>query len=44
MPSPPITPKRILLTLAVVLSVAALAATWLAPGFSFDNGLVYGGF
>jgi hypothetical protein len=35
--------KRVL-ALVIVLSVAALALTMLAPGFLLDNGLVYGGF
>jgi hypothetical protein len=30
--------------MAVILSLAALAFTLLAPGFSVDNALVYGGF
>lgn len=28
----------------VVVALAALAVTYLAGGFSLDNGLVYGGF
>jgi len=36
----------VLLSFAFVVSVSlvALALTVLAPGFSLDNGLVYGGF
>jgi len=33
-----------LLLLVVIVSLAAVAFTYLAPGFSVDNGLVYGGF
>ena len=36
--------ERVVITVVVILSLAALAFTWLAPGFSLDNGLVYGGF
>jgi hypothetical protein len=36
--------KKLMLGLVVIASLAALALTLLAPGFQFDNGLVYGGF
>jgi hypothetical protein len=36
--------KTLTLGLVVILSLAALALTMLAPGFQFDNGLVYKGF
>jgi hypothetical protein len=32
------------LALVVIVSLTALALTFLAPGFRLDNGLVYGGF
>jgi hypothetical protein len=35
---------RLVLALVVVVSLAALGLTFLAPGFRLDNGLVYGGF
>jgi hypothetical protein len=36
--------KTLTLAFVVILSLMALAFTMLAPGFRFDNGLVYGGF
>src|SRR4051812_10058321 len=36
--------RALTLALVVVLSLAVLALTILAPCFHFDNGLVYGGF
>jgi hypothetical protein len=36
--------EKLVLALVVILSLAALAVTRLAPGFSWDNGLVYRGF
>jgi hypothetical protein len=41
---PPVIRPRIVLAAAIGLSLIALALTFLAPGFSLDNGLVYGGF
>jgi hypothetical protein len=37
-------PNKGTLVLVVILSLAALALTLLAPGFLLDNGLVYGAF
>jgi hypothetical protein len=36
--------EKTLLAFVVMLSLTALALSLLAPGFSLDNGLVYGGF
>jgi hypothetical protein len=36
--------EKLALALVVILSLAALAFTILAPGFSLNNGLVYRGF
>ena len=44
MPSRPALNKTLTMALVVVLSLTVLAFTLLAPGFRFDNGLVYGGF
>jgi hypothetical protein len=44
MPNRPSVIKTLTLGLVVILSLAALALTVLAPGFMVDNGLVYGGF
>ena len=43
---PPSRVRSFPLALAVVvgLSLVALAFSFLAPGFSLDNGLIYGGF
>jgi hypothetical protein len=41
---PSTTIEKLVLALVLILSLAALAFTWLAPGFSFDYGSVYGGF
>jgi hypothetical protein len=44
MTPPSTTINKIVLTLAIILLLAALAIAMLAPGFSCDNGLVYGAF
>lgn len=44
MPSPLTTIDKLSLATVIILSLLALALTFLAPGFSFDNSLVYGAF
>jgi hypothetical protein len=44
MQTPPDKIERALLVAAVVLALAAIALTFLAPGFSLDSTLVYGRF
>jgi hypothetical protein len=44
MRSPLNTIDKLSLAAVVILSIAALVFTFLAPGFSFDNSLVYGAF
>jgi hypothetical protein len=44
MPGPLNTIDKISLAAMVIVSIAALVLTFLAPGFSFDNSLVYGAF
>jgi hypothetical protein len=41
---PTSTTNRILLSLVVITALAAISISYLAPGFSLDNALVYGGF
>jgi hypothetical protein len=36
--------EKAIVALVVILSVSVLVLSVLAPGFSLDNGLVYGGF
>ncbi|WP_261340380.1 hypothetical protein [Schlesneria paludicola] len=40
----PAVSERFMLTLVVILAVAALSLTMISPCFMLDNGLVYGGF
>jgi hypothetical protein len=42
--TPQTTSGRLSLVFIVILALAALAVTILAPGFWLDNGLVYGAF
>lgn len=44
MTSPPKITEKIAIIAVVILSLVALAFVLLAPGFSLDNTLVYGGF
>jgi hypothetical protein len=44
MPTPGIASFKLALVVVVALSLAAVALSFLAPGFSLDNDLVYGEF